>query len=157
MGMEPFIGRTGGLIRFRGLWRVVIGSPAWAFFYGRTELPGWDAPGQEWNTEATPVPAAMAPMENVASSIITADPAALDSDEDLTMPNTTTTTFAVTPGGVDSSASTGDFDAHGAIVQMATEGTDTRATVTATAKWEWIPWVALAAVVWLAAKARSGE
>lgn len=152
MGMEPFIGPKGGLIRFRGLWRLVIGSPSWASFYGLAEMPGWDAPGQEWNTAATPVPPAMAPIQDLASSIMTSDPAAWDSDEDVTMANTTTTTFAVTPGGVDSSAATGDFASQGASVQL-----ETQASVTTRAKWEWLPWVALAVVVWLASKARRGE
>lgn len=166
MGMDHFAGRGQGLVRRKGWWRIVIGSPAWAFFYGRPAVSGWDAPGMPWNTpepggdrweqspderqQPAPAPAMPSRGPDVSGS-------GLDTLGDPIMSNATNTTFSVTPGKASLEGSTGDLATTGASVQIATSGSgDTQATVRPGSRgWmEWVPWMLLAGAVMMVWKGK---
>lgn len=152
LGMDAFVGKGQGLIRWKGFWRLVVGSPAWGWFYGLPSVPGWDNPA-EWNTPETwPTagktgePSATPPMPSVP----TLDLVLVDD-----MPNTTQTDFQVVPGGVTTDATTGSFASTGAAVSMTTSAQgQTKASVSSPPMgWSsWLPWLLLAAAVGLALK-----
>lgn len=152
LGMDAFSAAGRGLIRWRGWWRIVVGSPAWGFFYGRNTVPGWDAPGMPWHTpepggdrwdqsaderqQPGPAPAMPSRGPDVSGS-------GLDTLGDPIMANATNTTFAVTPGSVEADAK-GNLATSGASVDLTTSGTgDTTATVRPRARgWmDWLPWI----------------
>lgn len=148
LGMDAFAASGRGLVRVRGWWRIVIGSPAWSFMYGRPEVPGWQSSGQETRPPGDDVaPIAPAYESPATPSGPAPNPivplGGMDPVIDPEMGTATNTSFAVTPGGVEADAK-GNLATSGASVDLTTSGTgDTTATVRPRARgWmDWLPWI----------------
>lgn len=152
LGMDAFASAGRGLIRVGGFWRLVIGSPAWGFFYGRATVPGWDAPKRQ---PSTPQPGGdrweQPDNEIQAPGDVPVVPKEIGTDPLFDdMGNATTSTFSVTPGTATVDAKTGSMATTGASVTLTTdEAGQTMAMWTpADAGWRhWVPWILLGAAV----------
>lgn len=145
LGMESFKGK--GLVLVAGVWRLVIGSPAWAFFFGRQTVAGWDAPGKAWNrapgSDTNPAPPAYESRPKPGSGISAVDPVIEEP-----MANATNTQFALTPGAVQMDTVTGSLSTTGAGVSMSTTSNGNTIASVETQPWmDWIPWILLLGAV----------
>lgn len=140
--------RGHGLVWRRRAWRLVIGSPAWSTFTGLPVEPAWQrdpSTGESWSDTAK---TATDPAGDTLGPVVGLEP-------DVIMGLEPGNTFNITPGSVETDASTGSMSAAGAAVTLATSGADTQARVATAKGWmDWVPWILLAGAAMMALNRR---